>query len=380
MEKTIGEDELKGLEQEIDFAVDRLFVEKGVTETPSTASPFWETSQGEEKSIPLEEASHLPSGSSPFLKALEKMETQILSLEWEITKEELEKTKKEVNDFRNILKGEKDIVTVLNLMEKVLNHMLENEADINPPLVHFLLDSKDTIKLFVQKESSQEIKTNKHLVYEGIKARFSNLKELKGVQMKPTLPVSNGELDIPSIQKMEWKAIENTLDKINSLMEKIGETLKTIEHYFSSSKEGIRKIPEIQVETSQPAMNITVFRVDGKFFGIPSDRVFKLFKVPYTWFGKYSSQKTIRLKEFEVKMVDLKKIFSIQGEEPKGEIKILLMKDNGEYKGFLVEQVLERISTHTEVSVELNEYLLGITRWTYQKHLVEVPILDLKKL
>ena len=35
-------------------------------------------------------------------------------------------------------------------------------------------------------------------------------------------------------------------------------------------------------------INVTVFKVDEKFFGVESDKVFKLFKVPNTFHDKYS--------------------------------------------------------------------------------------------
>ena len=62
------------------------------------------------------------------------------------------------------------------------------------------------------------------------------------------------------------------------------------------------------------------------YLGVESEKVFKLFKVPNTFQEKYSNQQKIRLKDVEVKMVNLKKIFSIQGGEPKGEIRILTVK------------------------------------------------------
>ena len=40
----------------------------------------------------------------PFLKSIEKMEAQLLSLEWEITEEKLKKTREEVLALRELLK------------------------------------------------------------------------------------------------------------------------------------------------------------------------------------------------------------------------------------------------------------------------------------
>src|SRR4030042_273388 len=151
MDKMMGEEDFKGLEEEMDEAVDRLFVEKkrgGVesflmesptiepplearvsepsikppTFEPSTKSPVFEPAM---ESLILEPAtepsllepsyeiekyfdreSSLPSPSAPvpFLKSIEKMEAQLLSLEWEITEEKLKTTKEEILEFGDLMK------------------------------------------------------------------------------------------------------------------------------------------------------------------------------------------------------------------------------------------------------------------------------------
>jgi hypothetical protein len=72
-------------------------------------------------------------------------------------------------------------------------------------------------------------------------------------------------------------------------------------------------------------------------------------------------------------------MLSIQGGGPKGEIRILTVKDNGEVKGFMIDQVLKKLSTTSDRVGEVGEYFSGVIRSTYQKEPVEIPILDLKK-
>jgi hypothetical protein len=126
-------------------------------------------------------------------------------------------------------------------------------------------------------------------------------------------------------------------------------------------------------------VNIIVFKVDESLFGVKSDKVFRLFKVPSTFHAKYVDQQKIRLKDFEVRMIDLERIFSIQGVDRKGAVKILIVKDGEEYKGLLVDEVLKRLSTRSDISGEYGEYFAGMAHWTYQQHPVDIPILDLKK-
>ena len=67
-------------------------------------------------------------------------------------------------------------------------------------------------------------------------------------------------------------------------------------------------------------MNVTVFKIDEKLFGVESEKVIKLFKVPSTFHDKYSDQQRVRLKEFEVKLIDLRKIFSVKNGDRKEEL------------------------------------------------------------
>ena len=106
-------------------------------------------------------------------------------------------------------------------------------------------------------------------------------------------------------------------------------------------------------------VNVTIFKVDEKLFGVESEKVFKLFKVPNTFQEKYSNQQKIRLKDVEVKMINLKEILSIHGGGPKGEIRILTVKDNGEYKGFMIDQVLKKLSTASDQEGKVGEYFSG---------------------
>ena len=330
MEKIIIKEDIKGLEEEIDSAVDRLFVE-GKNEP--------------EKRLPIKlqrlEPSYPPSS---FLKSVEKMETQLLSLEWEISKENLEKTGKEIFALRGIFKEEADISSVLNLMEKVLTEMIEDEEKIWPSQIKFLLDSMQTIKLLMKiDQEDEEIYIYKKLAYAGIEARFSCM---EGFKNNKTIPSFLNLIDQPP----------SGLGPMNA------EPLKQ------------------SVGTSSLPMDVTIFKVGERLFGMESDKIFKFFKIPNSFLSKYSNPDKIRLKEIEVKMIDLRKIFSIQGSDQKEESKILIVKNNGGYKGWRVAQVLKRLSFHLDVREGLGEYFTGLIHWTHQGHGVEIPILNFEKI
>jgi hypothetical protein len=462
MDKMPGEEDFKGLEEEIDDAVDRLFVEnkRGGAKTFSTQSPLLEPSLSPptpqpsmksparepsvkppdlepfmqpsslkpsmeepsmestiselsmkppvsepsmktsllepshefelEKTFNLDSSSHPPPASVSFPKSVENMEAQLLSLEWEITEEKLKKTREEVLALREVSKQRADMTSLLNYMEEVLSHMIKNEENIRPPWIKFLLDSKETLKLLMRKETEGEINIYKQLAHLGIEARFSSLEGLKDPKVFHPSPgeakgVEEAEIPAPREKKIEdisvgGKKIEDMSIKMNLFMEKAEEIFRTMKQQIAKIEETTRKAPAPSMEPISKPISVTIFKVDKKLFGVESDKVFKLFRVPTTFLEKFTSQQKIRLRDLEVKIVDLKKIFSISGGESPGETRILTVKDNGEYKGLLVGQVLSKSSALLEKGEEVGEYFLGLIHSTYQEQPVEIPILDLRKL
>ena len=450
MDKVTEEEDFKGLDEEIDDAVDRLFIDnkrgtgkrvsmespalktpeksfigepsiKPPTSEPSiglprlepsmelpTSEPFTKPSAEPsmkpsflepsyefelektldlgktdilEKTHDLETTPHPPSPPLQFSKSIDSMEAQLLSLEWEITEEKLKKTREEILALRGVLKQKPDLASILGDMEKVLSHMIENEEDIRPSWIKILLDSKETIKLLTRNETEGEINIYKQLAYLGIEARFSSLEGLKESKIvQPSLGKGEG------IEKVEHpipgeKKIEDMSNKMNSFMANVEEIFRTMKQQISRLEETTRKAPTppAPVEVRPKPLNVTIFRLDKKLFGVESEKIFKLFKVPDTFQKRYSSQEKIRFRDFELKMVNLRKILALPGAEPKGEMKILAVKDNGGYKGFMVDQVVKKVSAPSEKVGEVGEYFSGIIRSLYQEQSVEIPILDLRK-
>jgi len=439
MDKMTGEEDLKGLEEEIENAVDRLFVEKrggGIEsflmespaieppsksskEEPSTKPPALKPSMGPSilepalESLVLEPSMEGPTFESPmetsllepsyefesakdfnlesspppppppvpipFLKSIEKLEAQLLALEWEITGEKLKKTREEVLALRELLKQRVDITPILSYMEKALSLMIGNEENIQPPWIKFLMDSKETIKLLMRKEKEGEIDIYKQLACLGIEARFSCLEGMRESPITPPPPVQIEETEETELPIAVGKNIEETMIKLNLFSEKMDQITQKMEPYFSKIEQLALKLSEIMMEAGPLPVSITVFKVDDRLFGVESEKIFKLFKVPNTFQEKYLNLQRIRLKDFEVKMINLKKLLSIQGGEPKGEIKILMVKGNGEYKGFMIDQILKKLSATSDKEGESGEYFSGIIHSTYKEQPVEIPILDLKK-
>ncbi len=385
-DKIFEEEELKGLEQEIDAAVDRLFVEKGgkPLKSISTDSPFSGAFQGStkevERKVEWEMAPPVVSAPAPSAP-MEKLETQLLSLEWEINKENLKRTVQEVLNLRKDFEEGSDISNLLNRMVSVLNFMIQNEESIQPHLLRFLLDSKETIQLLMKKEEGGEIATYKKLAYAGIEARFSCLEELQVEKPKST-PL---QVEMPDREKgpSPWgpELSGEIMRRMETFSESLSKLVEKIDQHLSAHEKLTENVEQQQPKHEAPLkMRVTIFKTGERLFGVESDQVLKLFRVPGPLLKQIVQLKKFKLKEFTVRMINLKHFFSIYGEEQEEEKQVMILKGDEEYKGVIMDRILNRLSGPLEQAGEFNEYLLGLIDWTYEDLPIRVPILDLKKL
>jgi hypothetical protein len=387
MDKVLGENDIKGLEEEIDSAVDRLFVENtgGPVETISKPPkpPVKEQPFQVEKDIDIGDIETPPPPppppAAPVFKPIEKMEGQLLSLEWEINKENLRKTKEEVLALRQTLKGKPEAGSVLNLMDKVLDYMVKNEDKIRPPLMKFLMDSKETLKLLMRKEADSELNIYKQLTYMGIQARYVCLEELKEAKPERPAPGLREEIERSGILVKMESQIGELSKKMNVFLEKMGELYQKMDLFLLKVDRGSTQPAEPSIAIRSVPINITIFKVEERWLGVESDKIYKLFKVPVDHQDRYADQQKIRLKDFEVRLIDLRKVFSIPKGSRRAEVKILAVNEDGEYKGLIVDQVLERLPTQMETGGNYGQYFTGIVHWTYQERPIKISILDLKK-
>lgn len=382
-DKMMEEEDLKGLEKEIDAAVDRLFVEKGgkpLTSAPPAGPSFSETFRETKREVEWEmdlPASVPPSPSRP----LEKLETQLLSLEWEVNRENIRKTVEEVLNLRKQFGEVPNVSALLNQMTRVLNYMIEHEEAIQPHLIRFLLDSKETIQLLLKKETEQEIAIYQKLAYAGIEARFSCLEELQEIKPEPP-PLKT---DMPDRGKdlppMRPELTDEIMNRMETFSETLNKLVEKIDQHLAEHKKLVESLETPHPKQESPLRtSITVFKTGERVFGVESDMVIKLFRVPSAISKQIVQFKKLRLKEFNVRMIDLKEFFPIYGADQEEEKQVLILKGDEEYKGVMMDRVLNRVSGLLEQAGEWNEYLLGMIRWTYDDLPIKVPILDFKKL
>ena len=369
MEKKISEDEIRELEDEIDSAVDRLFRDKTGELQDYVAK---EPSALESSYVSSTEAS--PSGPEP----IERLETQLLQLEWEVTGENLLKTEEEVQALRKEFKESPRMSSVLVLMQKVLQRMIQKSDDIEPSVIKLLLDSKDALKLLGRQEEG-EIKTYQQLACDGLEARFSLMEGAARNQPEIAFAPVEVRQETGPAPKM-WEKIEEMFDRIRASSEKVEGILSRMEETLLRLTEGAQKHEKEPLPVESPPVSITVFKANGKLFGVENDKIYKVFRVPETLYERYCRAGKIRLRDVEVRMIDLRKIFSMEEDDERGAERILLVKDDGQYKGFRIEEVLKKLSAPLLQKRHPYEgYSTGTIQWRYEDHPVEIPVLDLKK-
>ena len=438
MEKDLREDEIKELEEEIDSAVDRLFVEnqKGlgnsVPKGPSSVPPSFDTGHASEPAFRFEpppvsvpptpgrQAKPLSFGGpdeiegsfdlepSPvpvapkadphvqppsYLKSIDQLEAQLLSLEWEITHDKLQKTREEVGTLRELLKQRNDIGSILGFMGNVLDRMIADEENIDPASMKFLLDAKETIKLSFEREDEREFEIYKSLAREGIEARFRAL----GGAKKPLGELASSSAAEPRFEKApaekipaekapveeipaDWKKVEELLVQWNHFRERAESLLQRIEQRFSELEKRSDAPPGGSSKETLPSMDITVFKSYGKLYGVESQKIMKLYKVPPSFEERYGDRPKVRVKDKDVTLVDLKKMFPEETWHRGETCRLLMIQGEGEFKGLIVEEVLKRIISSFSDREKNGKPVLGLIHWNYQAHPVDVPILDVERL
>jgi hypothetical protein len=431
MEKApLREEEIKELEEEIDLAVDRLFVEKkkGTGETlrqehprfvpPAPEPPDLEPSPADLSSFepasfepeplvsslqplrgdalsslePLEEPEKGPDFGeiipspppSSYLKTIDQLEAQLLALEWEITDEKLQNREQAVKSLSLLVKQRSDVVSILGFMEDMLKRMMANEEQIRPPMITFLLDAKETVKLLLRKETDGEVTIYKQLALAGMEARFATFQERERVPSQPSpVALAAPEAKGPDVSTVHWKKIEETMEGLVSqwkpFLGEAGETLRRIERCLCAI-EGGRPEPVASPAGERPLMDITIFETSGRCYGLESQKILKLLKVPPSFEERYGHYPKVRLKDHDVSLIDLQKAFPGESWGHGGALRLVMIREEEGYKGLMVEKVLKRLKGSLEERKGDGRPVLGIFRWNYQSHPVDVPILDLARM
>jgi hypothetical protein len=175
MEESIGKDEFEERPMEPPPAEEEMASppEAEIVEEDIMAPPEVEPVR-EEAPLPPEPApAEKPPGKEKLPKGLEALEVEVLSLEWEFSPETLKRIIAALGGLKAAYRDDESLLKVVDMMGKVSLYLLNDEKSITPDALRFLQDGKEVIKYLTTERGEQGVFTN--LVAEGINSHFQLL-------------------------------------------------------------------------------------------------------------------------------------------------------------------------------------------------------------
>jgi hypothetical protein len=175
MEESFGKDEFgerplepPPAEEEMASPPEAEIVEEDITAAPQV-KPVREGTPSLSETPPAEN----PSGGEKLPKGLEMLEVEVLSLEWEFSPETLKKIIAALGGLKASYREDESLLKVVDMMGKVSLYLLNDEKAITPDALRFLQDGKEVIRYLTMERGEQGV--FKNLVVEGINSHFQLL-------------------------------------------------------------------------------------------------------------------------------------------------------------------------------------------------------------
>ncbi len=175
MEESLGKDEFgeeplepPPVEEEMALAPEAEAVREDLTAAPEI-EPMREETPPRPQTAPAEK----PPLEEKLPKGLESLEVEVLSLEWEFSPETLKRVIAALGALKAAYRDDESLLKVVDMMGKVCLYLLNDEKSITPEALRFLQDGKEVIKYLTTDKGEQSV--FKNLVVEGINSHFQLL-------------------------------------------------------------------------------------------------------------------------------------------------------------------------------------------------------------
>ena len=424
-------DEIEDLDEEIESAVDSLFVEKGADEgiglgggesgipeepelIPDISPEVMEDSLGKgelretapeaepvkeemvpstEKTEPIEE----PHKEEKLPKDVETLEVEVLSLEWEFNAETLKKIIAALGGLKAGYRDDDSFLKVIDMMGKVSLYLLNDEKSITPEALRFLQDGKEVIKFLIMEKGEQTI--FKNLVVEGINSHFKLLGLDRGERKdkaqdkifqklcsdleKHRMRLCDGE-DRLGRALHRVKGIKDELIFDNGIME-LSDELEKIQGYLRSCLGRLGDISEqfqgeIFGQRLYGVERVLLVEMQNRIFGIPSDSVIKSYALPDGYAKSIASQDSITLKGKRIPLVKLSKVFNLAVTGVRRPQGIVLVGERDQIIAVLVDRVLRDKSLFVKTAEQEKKGLKYIAAISHLESGKMVYILNIDRL
>ncbi len=325
------------LEDEIDQSIDSRFVQKGtgsegVQSVASTVKSAESLETPEVKleapapnasvEVPSADREPGPESTQGPMRNLENLETHLLSLEWEISPDLIDKVISELGFLKDAYDNDPALFQVFEMMSNVAHALADDEGNITPDNLRFLLEAKDGIKLLINELKGKEAYRN--VVLSGILAKHHLMQERREGPIETT------------DQTVERKDVEG-----------LTETLKTLSHELQKE---IRQLFVITQKlrtgnahsTPSETVGMLLMTSSGRVFAIEKDLVLRSVQIPYRMVRTVWKDNEIRIRGDRFPLVNLFRLFKFRDRvEPKEKAVVLIRKDDRTL-AVLVDRLLQK--------------------------------------
>jgi len=332
-----GERDPEVLEKDIDDAIDSLFVEKGVGEekAPSGAMGMASTEPVESAEVKPEPRVQDPRREKPSpvqesvsqrtdspTRNLENLETHLLSLEWEISRDVIGRVISELGFVKEAYRNNRAIFQVVEIMDRVAHSLIDDEGNITPESLRFLLEAKNGIKLL--RDELKDKEDYKNMILSGILARYQ-------------LMQSQGETpdrgDHDSARERDFATLARDLKKLSRQLQVEIRQLGAITKQLQARRElsaASEMVETILVESS------------GRVFAIEKDLVLRSVKIPFRMVRTIWKDGEIRIRGTRLPLINVFRLFRLKGRVEPNEKTVVMIKKGGRTLAVLVDRLLQK--------------------------------------
>ncbi|NIO05251.1 MAG: hypothetical protein GTN74_11770 [Proteobacteria bacterium] len=325
------------LEQEIDRSIDRRFVEdeqggdKVSSKAPSTGSPEPTGASEMDRVSPAPDSGiERPSGTEEPVsretdgptRNLENLETHLLSLEWEISSDLIDKIISELGSLKEAYGKDRSLLQLFEVMGEVAHSLADDAGNITPENLRFLLEAKDSIKLFCNELQDKDDYRN--LVLSGLLARHRLMQDTAKAPAEKAVHLEgrgDGEASTETLRAL--------LQQLRKEIRQLGVITKTL-------RSG--------VDLSAPSEMVKTVLVSssGRVFAIEKDLVLRSVQIPHRMVGTIWRDSDIRIRGVRFPLINLFRLFRFKDTVEAKEKIVLLIKKGERTVGVLADRLLQK--------------------------------------
>jgi hypothetical protein len=325
----------EGKEKEVEQAIGSFRGEEGSEEETAPATTIGGVSIEAAKAVAPESHARTaetkvsvkqqnPSGgeNDQTGRNLENLESHLLSLEWEINPELIQRVISELAFLKKAYRNDRASFQVVELMDKVTHSLANDEGNITPNNLRFLLEAKDGIKLLGNELKNKE--DFKNVVLSGILARYRLMRE-EGAKEADGQHESAREGDF-----------QNLTQSLRDLSQRLQHEIRQLGSITQRLQGG--------TDHSAPSRMIAAFLVEtsGRVFAMENDIVVRSVQIPYRMARTVWRDREIRIRGVRLPLVNLFRLFKSKAKVKAENKVVVLVKKGDRTLALLVDRCLQK--------------------------------------